>query len=70
MKNNDLIDVFTPSEVFLAYKKVKHFFYYNNANLLEKEKLTNFEQSVFYESIHTDCKSDFSVVHNTHIRFC
>ncbi|KUJ50914.1 reverse transcriptase domain-containing protein [Chryseobacterium sp. JAH] len=64
MKNNNLIDVFTPSEVFLAYKKVKHFFYYDNANLLEKEKLANFEQSVFYESIHTDCKSDFSTVQN------
>ncbi|MCL1670515.1 reverse transcriptase domain-containing protein [Elizabethkingia ursingii] len=64
MKNNNLIENFTPSEVFLAYKKVKHFFYYDNANLLEKEKLANFEQSVFYENIHTDCKSDFIDVQN------
>ena len=64
MKNNNLIENFTPSEVFLAYKKVKHFFYYDNANLLEKEKLANFEQSVFYENIHTDCKSDFIIVQN------
>lgn len=64
MKNNNLIENFTPSEVFLAYKKVKHFFYYDNANLLEKEKLANFEQSVFYENIRTDCKSDFIEVQN------
>ncbi|MFP8894076.1 reverse transcriptase domain-containing protein [Chryseobacterium sp. EZn1] len=64
MNNNNFIEYFTPSEVFLAYKKVKHFFYYDNANLLEKEKLANFEQFVFYENIYTDCKSDFIVVQN------
>lgn len=60
MKNNK-ID-FTPSEIFLAYKKVKHFFYYDNANLLEKVKLADFEQTVFYENTLTDCKSDFKII--------
>lgn len=64
MKNNNVTEIFTPGEVFLAYKKVKHFFYYDNANLLEKEKLANFEQFVFYEKVHTNCKSNFDVVQN------
>ncbi|WP_294332619.1 reverse transcriptase domain-containing protein [uncultured Chryseobacterium sp.] len=58
---NDVLN-FTPSEFFLAYKKVKHFFYYDNANLLEKEKLANFEQSVFYENSDIDCKSNFDSI--------
>jgi len=58
---NSIID-FTPNEIFLAYKKVKHFFYYDNANLLEKKKLADFEQFVFYENSYTDCNSDISTI--------
>ena len=41
---------FNKDEIFLAYKKVKHFFYYDNANLLEKKKISNFENELFFSN--------------------
>ncbi|MGG7550971.1 hypothetical protein ACQ7CX_10165 [Chryseobacterium arthrosphaerae] len=43
---------FNKDEIFLAYKKVKHFFYYDNANLLEKKKISNFENELFFSNEH------------------
>lgn len=39
---------FTPEEIFLAYKKFKHHFYYDNGNLFEKEKIAEFENRIFF----------------------
>ncbi|WP_336959045.1 hypothetical protein [Chryseobacterium contaminans] len=39
---------FNEDEIFLAYKKVKHFFYYDNANLIEKKKIADFENDLFF----------------------
>ncbi len=35
---------FTPSEILSAYKKFKHYFYYDNTSLFVRQKITSFEE--------------------------
>lgn len=41
-------------DVFLAYKKLKHHFYFDNANLLEKKKIADFEELLFNKNFEID----------------
>lgn len=52
---------FSPDEVFLAYKKAKHFFYYDNANLLEKKKIAEFEEELFFNEENI-CDVDIKII--------
>lgn len=54
---------FSPEEVFLAYKKVKHHFYYDNGNLFEKAKIAEFEDKIFFKNN----DENFDVCNNTNI---
>ena len=37
---------FTVKEVFQAYKKVKHYFYYDNTSLFIRQKIAEFEKNI------------------------
>ncbi|EHO14582.1 RNA-dependent RNA polymerase family protein [Myroides odoratimimus] len=41
---------FEKEEIFLAYKKLKHYYYYDNTNILMRKKIAEFEEEVFFES--------------------
>lgn len=40
----------TKDQIFNAYKKLKHYYYYDNSSILMREKLAKFEEKTFNES--------------------
>lgn len=43
-------DIINRDQVFNAYKKLKHYYYYDNTSILIKEKIAEFESSTFEDS--------------------
>jgi hypothetical protein len=50
---------FTEAEVFKAYKKLKHYFYYDNTSLFIREKIAEFENEIESNSDHPNYESAF-----------
>ena len=43
-------EIINKDQIFNAYKKLKHYYYYDNSSILIKEKIAVFESSTFEDS--------------------